>query len=171
MGTKQLLQTIIVRLIDVASQGMDKQGLSNSPTLRKRKSNMVPRVKPDAHQPSEPIMKASPSSSKQIGSNGNKSKHLHINSPSGNPNGSVSNSTVAETNLDDVPALPNRKGCRAGVSSSNDAGNSDDDDVTGDADTCQLLPSREEPEEEDDSKVIVEDEVRALVIIYKSMAQ
>ncbi|KAK3742167.1 hypothetical protein RRG08_019828, partial [Elysia crispata] len=148
---------------------MDKGGSDNT-TLRNRKQNMVPRVKPDLHQNLEPDIMASSSSSssspkqqKLTGANGNgsnhSSKYLHTKAPSRNSSDPVSNKDIAETNMDDALYISNGTKGGAGEPHINDAGDSADDDVADDDDTCQLLPSREQEGDDDDLNVIVEDEV------------
>ncbi|GFR73919.1 hypothetical protein ElyMa_000416200 [Elysia marginata] len=154
---------------------MDRQGGSDSLRLRKTKQNMVPRVKPETHQKLEPDIMASSSSSspspsaslqKLGGTHGrasnHSSKYLHTKLPSDNLNRSASTKAVAETDMDKIPRIASN-GTQGGAGDV--SGSSDGEDVVDDADTCQLLPSssREQPGgDEDESQVIVEDEVRLL---------
>ena len=66
--------------------------------------------------------------------------------------------------MDDALYISNGTKGGAGEPHINDAGDSADDDVADDDDTCQLLPSREQEGDDDDLNVIVEDEVRLYLI-------
>ncbi|RUS81265.1 hypothetical protein EGW08_010969 [Elysia chlorotica] len=141
---------------------MDRKGASDSTSLRNRKQNMVPRVKPDKQQNLEPdIMASSPSSSTQqkvSGANSNglnhSSEYLHTKATAHSSDDA--NKDIAETNLDDT--LPNGTNRVAGEPHSNDAASSAEEDVSDDADTHQLLPCRKQTEDDHDLNVIVEDE-------------
>ncbi|GFN93498.1 hypothetical protein PoB_002000400 [Plakobranchus ocellatus] len=142
---------------------MDKAEASENLGLRKRKPKMVPRVRQEESPSLESNMAGStPSlamaSESLIGANSNNSnqpsKYLHTKRTSSNANGSVAKKDVAETNLNDIS---NGEGIGGSMSYSDDDDNMPDN---ADSDTCRLLPSSGQPREEDESKVIVEDEVR-----------